>query len=163
MKKKLFIALLAMFVALPAMSQSIVDSFMKGKEETCGRINISGKMLRMMANADSTMDNDAKEMFENVDKISIITGLEVEEWDKQSLRKLLKNYEELLSIIDGDQNIYMYTKDNKKYTEEFVACIYTGDTLLLISITGKIDVNKLAELSDSVGIEGLDSLKKIND
>lgn len=167
MKRKLISLVLLTFLALPLFSQNLVSTFMEGIDSDSRRnamkMNISGKMLRLAANNDSSADKEMKDLMKNIDKISMVAGLSVDEKQKKELQRQLASYEELMTIEEEEQTVQMFTKENKGKVEEFVLIVLADDELVLMSITGKIDVNQLSRLSESVNIQGMEHLEKIDD
>lgn len=166
MRQKLISLLLLVFFAFPVLSQNLVSSFLEridsDSRQSCMRMNISGKMLRFAADKDPNADKEMKELMKNVDKISMIAGLSVDENQKNELQNQLKSYEELMTIEEEYQTIQMFTKEDKGKVVEFVLVVLADDELVLMSITGKIDVAQLSRLSESVNIQGIEHLDKIN-
>lgn len=166
MRQRLISLLLLFFFAFPVLSQNLVSSFLEridsDSRQSCMRMNISGKMLRFAADKDPNADKEMKELMKNVDKISMIAGLSVDENQKNELQNQLKSYEELMTIEEEYQTIQMFTKEDKGKVVEFVLVVLADDELVLMSITGKIDVAQLSRLSESVNIQGIEHLDKIN-
>ncbi len=164
MKRVWVIGLLLM--SLPVFSQNLVSSFLqdidKRAKESVIQINISGKMLQIAARSDANLDADTRKMFENINQISIVIGVAIDNESKKQLEKRLVPYEELMSIVEGSQTILMYTKETKKQIDEFVLSISAGNKLTLMSISGKIDLEQIAQLSKGIKVEGVHHLNKIN-
>ena len=153
-------------LALHALSQNLVSSFLdtldKDSKKGITQVNISGTMLRLASKNDPNIDNEMKKFFENIDKISLISRLTVNDVLKSKLDELLSPYEELIQVIEENQTIRMHTKETKKQIEEFILYVLFENELTLMSITGKIDLKQIARLSESVKIQGVEHLNKVN-
>ena len=161
MIKRLFFLTALVLMSLPALSQNLVSSFLtninyKAKEGII-RINISGKVLLLAAGNNADKDK----LFESIDVISVVSGLYADDKLKQQLEKNLIPYSELMSVMEGENQIRMYIKETKKLIEEFVLCVHSDNKITLMSITGKIDLKHIARLSESFKIEGVENLKHL--
>ena len=166
MEKRLLTIVALVILALPTFSQNLVSSFMKDIDSDLKKdmmqINISGKMLTLAARNDQSIDAQTKKLFQNIDKISVAIGISVDEKEKKKLNVLLNVYEELMSVIEDQQTIHMYTKETKGQIDEFVMCISMGNDLTLMSITGKIDLDQIGTLSKGVKLQGMEHLNKLD-
>ena len=165
MKKKLSILSILILLTIPIFSQNMVSSLMNEiapeNQKDIMQINISGKMLSLTAKNDKDIDAETKELFQSIEKISVAIGLPVNEKLNRQLQKHLVSHEELMSIVENKLDIRMYIKETKGQIAEFVLCAIGDDSMMLMSITGKIDLDKLANLSKNVKIEGMEHLGKI--
>jgi len=166
MKKRFASIVLLMLLALPVLSQNLVSSFLgemdDGSRKSATQINISGRMLRFAADKDSSGDEDLKKLMNSIDKISMVANLSVTDKQKDRLKKMLQPYEELMSVVEDGQSIVMYTKEKNGRVEEFVLSILSGNELVLMSVAGKIDLEQISRLSESVNIQGMEHLGRIN-
>ena len=163
MKKHIFIGFfLLLFSTLNA--QDFISDFMSEKDDDSKgmSISISGKMLRMSAANDPNVDQDFKKLAQNIDKIKMVSGISMDSNDKKRLKKLLLSYEELMIITESAEVVAMYTKEKKGKIIEFVLCIESEDTLVLMNILGNIDVNQLSKLAKTVNISGMEHLEKLD-
>lgn len=166
MEKRLLTIIALILLTLPAFSQNLVSSFMKEVDTSVKKnvmqINISGRMLNLAAKNDPDIDAETKKLFQNIDKISVVIGLAVDESARKKLNVRLDAYEELMSVIEGEQTIRMYTKETKGQIDEFVMCIQLGGDMTLMSITGKIDLEQIGALSKGVKVQGMEHLNKLD-
>lgn len=72
-------------------------------------------------------------------------------------------YSELLTVRDGNENVRIWTKDTKDGTviEELLLLVGSPDEFTLLSFTGKINLDKISQLSKTLDIEGAEHLSKI--
>lgn len=145
-------------------AQDIVSDFLKGKERNTEKmyVSISGKMLQLMAESDPKADKEFLKLLKDISKVKFVSGFEMEGDDRKKLNKLLEAYEELMVVTEEDK-ISMFTKEKKGKIVEFVLCIESDDHLVLMSITGDLDVKKLSKLAKNVKIDGMEHLEKLED
>jgi len=165
MKKRLFILSALMLLSLSAWSQSLVSAFLKDSGEellkSAMQVNISGKILRLAAAADSNIDLETKKLFESIDRINAVVGLSVDNNRRNQLEAQLAPFEELLSVVEEGRSIRMYTRETKGQIEEFVLYVIEGNEMTLMSIVGKIDLKRIAGLAGNLQIDGMEHLDKI--
>ena len=163
MKKQIFIVFFLSFL-LPINAQDFLTEFLEGKPNKSENltVSISGRMLRLAAAADSKADKDFREFAENVDRIRIVTLNEINSNDKKRIKKLLESFEELMTVEQSEQNISMYTKEKKGKITEFVLIVDMGGMQMITNIVGNIDLKQLAKLSESLNIDGLEHLEKVD-
>lgn len=81
---------------------------------------------------------------------------------KKALSKVPANeYSELLTVRDKDENVRIWTKDSGNIIEELLLLVGKPDEFVLLSFTGKIDLDKISSLSKVLDVEGADQLEKI--
>jgi hypothetical protein len=82
---------------------------------------------------------------------------------KEALSKVPQNeYSELLTVRDGDENVRIWVKDSGDIINELLLLVGSPDEFVLLSLTGKIDLNQISELSKTLDIDGVEHLDKIN-
>jgi hypothetical protein len=72
-----------------------------------------------------------------------------------------KEYEELLTVRDGDEHVRFWIKENNNTINELLLLVGAPTEFTMLSFTGKIDLNKISSLAKSVDIDGLQHLDKI--
>ena len=72
-------------------------------------------------------------------------------------------YEELMSIKEEQEEVWMYIRENKGYIAELVILVSNNDEFVLMNFTGKIDLKKISRLAKSVQIDGIEYLDKVKD
>lgn len=81
---------------------------------------------------------------------------------KSALSKVPANeYSELLTVRDKDENVRIWTKDSGNIIEELLLLVGKPDEFVLLSFTGKIDLDKISELSKVLDVKGADQLEKV--
>ena len=81
---------------------------------------------------------------------------------KSALSKVPTNeYSELLTVRDKDEHVRIWTKDSGNIIEELLLLVGKPDEFVLLSFTGKIDLDKISSLSKVLDVKGADQLDKI--
>lgn len=69
-------------------------------------------------------------------------------------------FEELMTVTDPDASIRFYIRRNGKMVQELLMLV-TGSSVVVMNLTGNIDINQIARLASAVDLEGMEYLKKI--
>lgn len=81
---------------------------------------------------------------------------------KSALSKVpVGEYSELLTVRDKDEHVRIWTKDSGNIIEELLLLVGKPTEFVMLSFTGKIDLDKISELSKVLDVKGADSLEKI--
>ena len=134
-------------------------------------VHITKYMFQLFADIDTESEmEEFREMAAQIDRIKILTA-ENDSVDNSRAKSFynqlnksipLNKYEELMVVNDGDEQVHMYIIKNGKNISEFLMLVSEPTSAVMISITGDIDLDKLAALSKTMnidGLEGLDTLK----
>lgn len=154
--------------ALPGQNDAInrfFNQYMDDERFTV--VFVSPKMFNLVSKI-STDDEDW-EKFREV--VGGLTGLRVLTSDslenglklyKDALSKVpATEYSELLTVRDGQENVRIWVKDSGNIINELLLLVGSPDEFVLLSLTGKIDLDKISELSKGLDIEGVQHLEKI--
>jgi len=166
MNKTLIIILLLLPVAV--FSQNVVPEIIEqtgGMSGGAMNFNISGKMLKMAFESEPNnlkKDKELQAFLTNVKKMSVIINLNLNADKKTKIKKILQPYSELMSVIENDAKIAMYTLEEKGEIIEFVMCVEANNSLTVMNITGKIDLEQLSKLSQGVDVNGTGYLKNLD-
>ena len=169
--KKLFLALpVFLMLATTAFSQNdainrFFNQYMEDERFTV--VFVSPKMFNLVSKI-STDDEDWEKFREVVGGLtglrvltadSIDTGLSMY---KEALSKVpAAEYAELLTVRDGKENVRIWIKDSGNIINELLLLVGAPDEFVLLSLTGKIDLDKISELSKGLDINGVQHLEKI--
>ena len=180
-KSLLFIALLV----LPSLgfSQDIFNKYAENNDVTY--VAMQPKMFQMLAKMSISGDDpESKDFFSLVNSITSFKVITTEsasiskDLDSWVAKKLsTATYQELMRVRDGDSNVKFYVKEGKDadHVKELLMLV-TGlqdrkelqdvdmnglkiETVLL-SLTGDIDLNKIATLTDKMNLPGGKELGK---
>jgi len=170
MKKLLIIAvIISSSIGAQAQSDAISRFFQKYEDDDeFTQVNITSRMFSLFTDLEIN-DKDDQEI---LDAISKIKGLKILAKDKASngqqlyrdaLGKLPKGeYDELMSIKDGDQDMKFMIKEKGKIITELVLVAGGDDGFFIMSITGDIDLKQITNISRKMNIDGLQNLDKLD-
>jgi len=130
-------------------------------------ISISPKMFQLIANfSEEDVDDEVLEMVKELRGLKILTtDVNPKEFYKEAVAKInTKEYEELMTIRDGDQNVQFLVKDqeSKNIVNELLLLVGGDDDFVLMSFAGKIHLDKIAKLAKNMNIDGAEHLEKLD-
>jgi hypothetical protein len=170
--KKVIILTMVMFASmgLSAQNDAISKFFSKYADDTSfSNVNISSKMFKLFTNVEVDNPNDK----EILDAINSLSGLRIlaksdisngRELYKEAFSKVnVKEYEELMSIREKDQDFKFMIKQNGNNIQELLMISGGPKEFMIMSITGNIDLNKISKIGSKMNIGGLENLEKMND
>jgi len=178
MKKQIIVTLLA-FLPIVSFGQDIFDKYEDSDQVTF--VAMQPKMFQMLGKMSvSSDDPEAENFFKLVNSITsfkVITtensgiSKDIDSWVTTRLKG--SAYEELMRVKDGDSNVKFYVKEGKDddHVKELLMFV-TGlkeanididgrklETVLL-SLTGDINLQEIAKLTDKMDLPGGKQLKK---
>ena len=168
--KKLFLLPLFLLAAFSTFAQNdAIARFFKKYEddERFTVVYISPKMFQMIAKIE-TSDPDwekARSVIADLGGLRVLTADSVSnglEMYKDALSRVPQNeYEELLTVRDGDEHVRFWIKETNNTINELLLLVGEPGEFTMLSFTGKIDLNKIASLSKSLDVEGMNHLEKV--
>jgi hypothetical protein len=180
MKTLKLTAAIAAFLILSsfANAQSPFDKFYEkySTQEGYTSVNITKELFQMFSSmGDSKSDTGAREMKKMMDQIN---GMKVLTCKSDSVKpgKALvfyneavsifnvPAYKELMTVNEGGSNIRFLTKqDGKGKVTEMVMIAKEKDEIVVLSLTGLIDLASLSKISKSMNLPGMDKLQKMKE
>ncbi|HEY8968589.1 MAG TPA: DUF4252 domain-containing protein [Puia sp.] len=165
MYKKLLVVLGLLLVG--AVSQAQDDAIGKffGKYIEDSRfsvVSVSPKMFRLLSKVNwDTIPADIRQTVSKLQSLRIIsTETTPYVFYKEALSKIdMKEYEELITVRDKTDNIRFVIKESGGIIHELLMIAADEDGFTMMSFVGDIDLDKLARLSASMDIKGLEGLK----
>jgi hypothetical protein len=178
MRKIVLIIAVAIIPFLGNAQTSVFDKFDGNDEVTT--IAVSKKAFQLMAQFRGVSDEaqEYADMVESLDGLKVFTtesksiALEMQ----STVRKYLKssNLSELFRIDDKEANVRIYIKEGKddNHVKELLMFVngigkhMEGNDMgrnaeaVVFSLTGDIDLNKIAKLAEQMNISGAEHLKK---
>ncbi len=166
--KKLSIIIFILFVGQIGFSQTdaiskYFEQYMDDEDFTV--VYISGKMFSMFADVDED-DADAKEAMKGLRGLRILTtdkknGMALYQ---EAVKKFdVSEYEELMKIRDGKENVDFYIREEGKILKELLLLVGGEDDFVLISFIGELDLKSISNLSNSMDIDSLEYLEEIEE
>ena len=132
---------------------------------TISKDMIGSMMNTVMVNSDSTKKKNMKNMTDELGYMRVVSSKELTSEEQATYNKMIMDvlsdgYKDLMNIStkeNGKQtNVRMCSKaGDKDQISEFVMYVREGQELSLIAISGKIDKNKIMEISKLSGLKGM--------
>lgn len=133
---------------------------------------VTQKAFSLMSKIGSESDDEYMQLIKNIESLKVFAteSAEVAVQMESAARSYLKtaNLEELMRVKDGDSNVTIYVKEGK--SEDFVKELFmfvkdsekTSKESVIISLTGDIDLNQIAKLTEKMDLPGGEHLEKAN-
>ncbi len=168
--KKLFLSAVALCLFFTTQAQvSAIDEMFDKYSEKKGftTIYISSKLLSLFTprEAKTGEGGDIVRRLKSIRILSVEDSLlnkGVNFYKELSSRINLKEYEELMTVRDGDEVTKFLIRQKGDIISELLVIAGGPDDNTLISIQGDLDLKMISDLSKSTGIEELKDLEKVN-
>jgi hypothetical protein len=171
MKRFLLLVLLLTGTGLHLSAQqgSSIDRFFEKYEndQSFTLISVTPKMFSMFSKLDIN-SSEGKQFLQIVKKIRGLRILARENTKggnalfKEASSFLNKDFEELMTVRDGKDDLRFMVKENAKGNiAELIMLVGSDAQFLAMSLVGDIDLNEISQLANSMNIEGFDKLKNI--
>jgi hypothetical protein len=131
---------------------------------------VNQKAFSLMSKIGSESDDEYLNLIKNIQSLRVFAteSAEVAVQMETAVKSYLKtaNLEELMRVKDGDSNVTIYIKEGK--SEDFVKELFmfvkdsenSSKESVIISLTGDIDLNQIAKLTDKMDLPGGEHLEK---
>ena len=145
----------------------VIASFFEEHEENedFTIVHISSKMFQMIAKLPSDdMEEEVRDVIRDLKGLRIMTTEENPNEHYNALSKKLNfsEYEELMKIRDEETNVrIMIKEDSADKINELLLLVGGEEEFVLISFIGNIDINKIAQLSGTIEINGIEYLDNL--
>lgn len=130
------------------------------------KVNVSSKMFELFSHVEGGTPEE-KEFLKTVQNLSSLKVLTMEnnsqakELYKQSLKKVVSPYEQLMSVEDGTEQITFYIKEKNGIISELLMLSGDSGSFVILSLSGKIDLQQVKKLSKQMSIGGMEKLNEI--
>jgi len=165
--------ILAAFLVMSVWVTNAQSQFDKFEDiEGVTSVIVTQKAFSLMSKIGSESDDEYLNMIKNIESLRVFAteSLEVAVQMEAAVKSYLKtaNLEELMRVKDGDSNVIIYVKEGK--SEDFVKELFmfvkdsdkTSKESVIISLTGEIDLNQVAKLTQKMDLPGGEHLEKAN-
>ena len=132
-------------------------------------VHVTPKMFQMIAKLD-IKDKDyttAKEVLQDLRGLWILTSEnnpKAQQLYKEATSKInTTEYELLMTVRDKGSNVRFWTKESNGIINELLMLVGEADEFTLISFVGKIDLDKIAKMSNKIKIDGMEHLKSVKE
>lgn len=169
--KRLLLALLLVVASTQLFAQqgSAIDRFFQKYEsdQSFTLISVTPKMFSMFTKLDlNTPEGQGfVKIIKKLRGLKILVKEQTKEGDrlfKEASSQLTKEYEELMTIRDGKQDLRFMVKENAQGNiAELVMLIGSNSEFLAMSLVGDIDLAEISQIAGGMNIEGFDQLKKL--
>jgi hypothetical protein len=151
-----------------ASAQSQFDKFEDIEGVTS--VVVTQKAFSLMSKIGSESDEEYMGLIKNIESLKVFAteSAEVAKQMEAAAKSYLKtaNLEELMRVKDGDSNVTIYVKEGKSedFVKELFMFVKDGDNSsnesVIISLTGNIDLNQIAKLTEKMDLPGGKHLEK---
>jgi hypothetical protein len=165
---RIILGVVLVMSAWVANAQSQFDKFEDIEGVTS--VIVNQKAFSLMSKIGSESDDEYLNLIKNIQSLKVFAteSAEVAVQMEAAVKTYLKtaNLEELMRVKDGDSNVTIYVKEGK--TEDFVKELFmfvkdsenSSKESVIISLTGDIDLNQIAKLTDKMDLPGGEHLEK---
>lgn len=132
------------------------------------KISITGKIFQMAAylETDDEEIEEFKEFVSTIHSFQAIVGDEPEFSSSDyyaSLSKVENSYEELMSVEDKNGSFNFRIKEKNGVVKELLMVGLSESDLIILSLTGEMDLRQLSKMTSKVQMEGFDYLSKMDE
>ncbi|MDO8368049.1 MAG: DUF4252 domain-containing protein [Saprospiraceae bacterium] len=169
--KQLFFSLLFLFAgafSAAAQNDAITRFFNQyAEDERFTVVYIAPKLFQLAAKIETDDEdwNNIREVVKDLGGLRVLVADSITDGValyKSALSKVpVSEYSELLTVRDKDEHVRIWTKDAGNIIEELLLLVGKPDEFVLLSFTGKIDLDKISSLSKVLDVKGADQLEKI--
>lgn len=171
---KLFTILLVFVFSLTLFaSNPKIDGIFKKYDGKKGftTVNVTKDMFGLFMQ----MDNSAEDNTSLKKSMSKLDGIKIMNYTADSTQNISKSlfseikksipmseYKELMVINDNQSNVKMLVKKNGEIITDFLMLVGEKDEVVLINISGNINLEDLRNVSKSMNIKGMEGIKSID-
>jgi hypothetical protein len=163
-----FVGLMSLTAAAQLSSDKLFEEFYGKKGVTSYVINKS--MLQLFTDASSSEDSkEFKDLVSQIDKIVIMTVESDSEnpnrssdFYKKTKGAIPKTFKQLMQVKKETEMVTIYMDEKNDKVREVIMLISEPKNTVLMSISGDLDLVKLAELSEKMNISGFENLNSID-
>lgn len=165
---KIILAAVIVMFGWVASAQSQFDKF----EDIDGvtSVVVTQKAFSLMSKIGSESDDEYMQLIKNIESLKVFAteSADVAKQMEAAAKSYLKtaNLEELMRVKDGESNVTIYVKEGKSedFVKELFMFVKDGDESsnesVIISLTGDIDLNQIAKLTEKMDLPGGEHLGK---
>ncbi len=175
--RNIFVVLFALAL-LPQMirAQTAIDKLYEkyaGKPDFTS-INISPQMFQLLSGVNAS--DSSPDAQKALDAIKQLKGLKMLIYESKDVSKEqafyneikravpLGKYMELMTVDSEDGKVkFLALQDKKGKIKELLMIVHGGDETMIMSLTGLIDMQTIAEISKSMNMKGMNDLQKLSE
>lgn len=156
--KYLYITLFFLSFPLLGNSQSVFETFDNNEKVTTVSVSQSGFKLMARFAGDSPEEQEFSDMINNLSqlKMYVTDDADVANQMNQVAKDYVKKKKlvELMRVKEGDSNVIIYIREgeNPDLVKEVLMFASEEEQSVVVSISGEIDLNQLAMLSEKMNL-----------
>lgn len=127
-------------------------------------VSVSPKMFRLLSKVNwDTIPGDLKQTVTKLKSLRILSTESMpRQFYKEALAKIdMKEYDELITVRNKNDNVRFVVKESGGVIHELLMIAVDEEGFTLMSFVGDIDLDKMARLSSSMSIRGMENLKNV--
>lgn len=169
----LMISLFSFMGTMNAQEDAITKYFDKYMEdEAFTVVYLSPKLFELLGKLkiEELEDQEAEAIMEVVDDLKSLRVLTTEDnenagkYYNEALNMINTNeYEVLLTVRDGDENVQFLIKDQGDVINELLLLVGGEGEFVMVSFVGNIDLDKISKLAKKLDVDGVEHLDKLDD
>lgn len=150
-------------------AQSVIDRFFEKYEDdrSFTLVSVTPKMFSMFSKLDIN-SGEGQQFMSVIKKLKGLRILAKENASdgtklyKEAAAFLTRDFEELMTVRDGDDDLKFLVKENAKGNiSELIMLVGSTKEFVAMSLVGDIDLNEIAQIAGNMNIQGMDNLKKL--
>jgi hypothetical protein len=150
--KRLILILLLLTLGTLSYSQAFIDDVFNkysGKQGFTSVV-LTPQLFKILSLVDKE-DNDLKMLSEKVKSLKILVSEDKKIGFTEEIKNKMgkDNYLNIMEIIDGNQKVNFYVKQNADVITDFLLLSIDDSEEVLISITGNLNMNDLSKIGNS--------------
>jgi hypothetical protein len=160
--------LLLVSVNLQAQHTSLDQLFEKYQgDERFSRVSVSSRMFELFLDIEMD-DPDQQALVETVSKLKglkVLIGKDVPEAPqlyREFAKRPASEMDELMTVSDANKEVQFYIKEASGKISELLMVGFDGEQVMIMSLTGEIDLKEIAALSKKMNIEGFENFRNID-
>jgi hypothetical protein len=165
--KKILVLVFGLLISNISFSQSnAIDKFFSSYENNpeFTTVFVSQKMFEMVAKVTSESKSaEIRDLVKDIKGLKILkTSKDALKYYAEASRKIpTSEYEVLMTVKDGGDNVKFLTKGNGDIIDELLLLVGGNQDFILMSFVGKLDLNKISKLANKLDINGTEHLGKL--
>jgi len=146
--------------------ETYFEQYMENEDFTA--VYVSAKMFSLVSKVDIDLNDPEAEIF--LEMASDLKGIRVLTTQIDAITRYkdaaksinTTSYEMLMTVRDKQQNVKIWIKDDADGDiGELLLLVGSPEEFVLVSILGKIDLEKISQLAKQLDIDGVEHLEKI--
>ncbi len=128
-------------------------------------VYVSPKMIDMVTKvAEEDIEGELQDVLKDLKGLQVLTT----EIDAMKYYKELEsglngnNFDLLMKVREEDQNVKIFSKGSSDIVDEIAILVGGVDEFVLVSLVGKLDLDKIGKLAEGLDVKGAKHLKNID-